>query len=815
MQEEQDNTRTALEQTQSGMNDALHETDARATAQEGALAQQEQDIKEVLQHANDLAQKNAAEILSAKSELKSQEGVADQQASEASLSIHKQLEEDQAKLKEQEQAQVDARQHMAQTAQKLDEMQKLEDKAATDASLNEAQVEQGIEGVVAKLSTAMAELAQAEQQNSRATGKVSAAQGSVSAMKAKVAMFRKQQQDSASEHESLLINSRSVEAEREEAESTEQDRAKVETEGYQAVSDKAKTEFDVATRALEQASDEANADADSVVKRTRVEMAQSQHDSAEAKHEHSQKHLLDLENTLQLLVTKATARKTSFEESKQSMVQERADEVEKESTLHTAAQAKLQEAEAAVKKAKVDEQAAKRSRGEKQAAMQTLKAQKKTLQGQTPEDNVGKMDAEIQEAKKQLIEAKAKERVEEAEIGDLKHSVEQDQVNEGHQAAASDPIIRDIENKLSGLQEAQSNAEEEGKMVSQKLARKDEELKKVEAARSEADQEIENARASKIKDDQDKLSKEGTSVTELNTEIGRLKQEQQIADQVVQQDHQNKADEEQLSAVERTALEVKLEQKESQEQQKQTSLNLQREELTAALEEVKEAHNSVMRERTQAAKAEEQVKDVSTQVAQAEGDKQQISEKTSSSLEGSEAKLRTMKSQVEQQEDQLRALGVGVNTTQSKISTLKRELGFATKDVERAEQRHTEMMEKAAHFRSMTQRIQADADDLKSTREMKMEVAVSALDDLTAAKQDLKDHTQEFEQKKAPYHAEQQQLEGELKRAEEQLKSKKKTMLELETKLGEQTKQAKAAETALADKDFSKEMAGEMAPMTS
>ena len=131
-------------------------------------------------------------------------------------------------------------------------------------------------------------------------------------------------------------------------------------------------------------------------------------------------------------------------------MQERADEVEKESMSVTAAQVKLQEAEAAVKKTNVKAQEAKRSLGEKQAAVQTLQAQKQTLQGQNPEDNMGHMDAEIHEAKKQLMEAKANARVEEAETGDLKHIVEQDQVNERHHAATSNSAIQDTDNKLSG-----------------------------------------------------------------------------------------------------------------------------------------------------------------------------------------------------------------------------------------------------------------------------------------------------------------------------------------------------------------------------
>ena len=54
-------------------------------------------------------------------------------------------------------------------------------------------------------------------------------------------------------------------------------------------------------------------------------------------------------------------------------------------------------------------------------------------------------------------------------------------------------------------------------------------------------------------------------------------------------------------------MKVKLEQKESQVQQKQTSLNLQREAVAAALREVEEEHNSITSERTQAVKAEDQV----------------------------------------------------------------------------------------------------------------------------------------------------------------------------------------------------------------
>ena len=129
------------------------------------------------------------------------------------------------------------------------------------------------------------------------------------------------------------------------------------------------------------------------------------------------------------------------------------------------------------------------------------------------------------------------------------------------------------------MQEAQSKAEQEVKALSAKLAHKEEEMKRVEAARTNADQEIEHERVAEITEDQvgclslaydciftksidsltysqTKLNEEGTSVTELNVEIERLQQEQQVEDQAVQQRQQNQVDEELSSAVEGTALKV-------------------------------------------------------------------------------------------------------------------------------------------------------------------------------------------------------------------------------------------------------------------
>lgn len=812
-EEKEDRLTTGLSKLETEMDSALQEGEARSTAEKDALETQKEDLSRSLSQVTTAQEKLASDIEAQEAQLRQKQVTLHAAAAQENLDSHTTVQADEQTVQKDKRMAADVSQQVKQTEAKIERMQLMESKAAQESSEKEVQSEQSIKDVAEKIETLSQQVTDAEHKQHESAEMLSIAQTALATRRKAVQSIKDKQSGLASERQILEQNSKNLEARREKQEEKEQAVAKARIDKQQAVCDEAKSEHAQAVHAFEKASVEAAADSTTVSKQNAVEVAKVMRDSAAVKESNAGKHLQALENVLHLLVIKADARKQAVSESRQETQEgQKAEDVKAAQVLKSAEQ-QLQEALSAVHESEAAEHQASESVKQTKTQLDALKEQRKQLQQQQPTDNTDSMLLrQIDDAKKELLGEQAKERSVEAEVGAAEQALHDAQAKHEDEDMQGQQQLNPMKNKLAALKTLQVEKQEEKSSLTEQLQHKEQEIQTLQARQEQDENSIHTLKSDEINATKVELEQQRAKVAVLKTVVSKDQAEQETHDRAYQKLKQKQVELSAHSIIQSSAVKVALDEKMKEKSDANQKLSQMSSDVTSADDEVTEILTKIEREQIKAASQKKVLLNIDGEIAPLQANIDNVTQSTAATLENDRAQLARIQSQYHGQSEKVQETIVKVNATQAKVAMLKKKQGFAEKALARAEAKHSSMLKDAMHLRTREKQVGSEMEDMSDLLDMKTRVASSALDDLTAAKEEMKDHTAEFDEKKAPWLKEQNEMKDSIKAAEEDVVQKTAGLKEWQQRTATMKREAKRHKEAVEEAEFTQQMANQMAP---